>query len=277
MILRLLLGCGRLFWLAWQIYAPHRWAIWSILGSAFIGFATHINAALVVMGNRWTQPFYNMVQASLEHRSQATLTDYYQQFAILVVIWISAMAFVVLVSFFSSHFIFRWRTALNDYYASRWTRIRAIEGAAQRIQDDTMRFAGVTEAIGINITANVMIPFLPLLAELSTKVTFLPLFGSVRYGLTLAAITWGLSAMAVLFVAGFKLPSLQMRNQRVEAAYRKELVYGEDHAARAQPPVLAMLFADVRKNYFALYLNQLFSTFRALPSFIWTRRSYCFC
>jgi peptide/bleomycin uptake transporter len=243
-----------LFWLGWQIYSPHRWATWSILGSAFIGFATHINAALVVMGNRWTQPFYNMVQASLEHRSQATLTDYYQQFSILVEIWMLAMAFVVLVNFFASHFIFRWRTALNDYYTSHWTTVRAIEGAAQRIQDDTMRFAGVVETIGINITANVMIliAFLPVLAELSTK------FGSLHYGLPLAAITWGASATAALLFAGYKLPGLQMRNQRVEAAYRKELVYGEDHAARAAPPALAMLFADVRKNYFALYLNQLF-------------------
>jgi peptide/bleomycin uptake transporter len=249
-----------LFWLAWQIYSPHRWANWSILGSAFIGFATHINATLVVMGNRWTQPFYNMVQASLEHRSHATLSDYYQQFGVLVEIWMSALAFIVLVNFFASHFIFRWRTALNDHYTSHWMRVRAIEGAAQRIQDDTMRFASVVETIGINITAYVMIliAFLPVLADLSTKVAPLPLLGSLHYGLALAAIAWGVSATAVLLFAGYKLPGLQMRNQRVEAAYRKELVYGEDHAARAQPPTLAMLFADVRKNYFALYRAQLF-------------------
>jgi peptide/bleomycin uptake transporter len=139
-------------------------------------------------------------------------------------------------------------------------RVRAIEGAAQRIQDDTMRFASVVETIGINITAYVMIliAFLPVLADLSTKVAPLPLLGSLHYGLALAAIAWGVSATAVLLFAGYKLPGLQMRNQRVEAAYRKELVYGEDHAARAQPPTLAMLFADVRKNYFALYRAQLF-------------------
>ena len=32
---------------------------------------------------------------------------------------------------------------------------------------------------------------------------------------------------------------LEFKNQRVEAAYRKELVYGEDHADRAQPPTIA--------------------------------------
>lgn len=248
-----------LFWLAWQLCSPHRWATWSILGPAFIGFATHTNAALVVMGNRWTQPFYNMVQSSLGHTSQATLTDYYRQFSIMVEIWMSAMAFVVLVNFFASHFIFRWRTALNDYYTSHWTRVRLIEGASQRVQEDSMRFASLIETIGINIVANVMIliAFLPVLAELSMKVVSLPLFGSLHYGLPLAAIVWGVSATCVLVIAGRKLPGLFMRNQRVEAAYRKELVYGEDDAARAQPPALAILFGDVRQNYFALYRNQL--------------------
>lgn len=248
------------FWLAWQLGSPHPWANWSILGPAFIGFATHINAALVVTGNRWTQPFYNMVQASLEHRGRATLTDYYTQFSIMIEIWMSAMAFIVLVNFFASHFIFRWRSALNDYYTSHWTRVRPVEGASQRVQEDSMRFAALIETIGINFVANVMIliAFLPLLAELSVKVVSLPLFGSLHYGLPLAAIIWGVSATGVLLIAGYRLPRLYMRNQRVEAAYRKELVYGEDDAARAMPPAIAMLFADVRKNYFALYLNQLF-------------------
>lgn len=248
-----------LFWLAWRLYSPHRWANWSILGPAFIGFATHTNAALIVTGNRWTQPFYNMVQSSLGHTSHATLTDYYRQFVIMVEIWISAMAFVVLVNFFASHFIFRWRAALNDYYTSHWMRVRLIEGASQRVQEDSMRLASLIETIGINFVANVMIliAFLPLLAGLSINVTSLPLLGSLHYGLPLAAIVWGLSATAVLIIAGRNLPSLFMRNQRVEAAYRKELVYGEDDAARAQSPTLAVLFADVRKNYFALYLNQL--------------------
>ena len=41
----------------------------------------------------------------------------------------------------------------------------------------------------------------------------------------------------------------------MEAAYRKELVFGEDHADRAQPPTLSELFRAVRANYFRLYLH----------------------
>jgi peptide/bleomycin uptake transporter len=57
---------------------------------------------------------------------------------------------------------------------------------------------------------------------------------------------------------GIKLPGLEFRNQRVEAAYRKELVYGEDDANRAQPPTTAELFAAVRQNYFRLYFHYMY-------------------
>jgi peptide/bleomycin uptake transporter len=35
-----------------------------------------------------------------------------------------------------------------------------------------------------------------------------------------------------LLAVGIKLPGLEFKNQRVEAAYRKELVYGEDDEPR---------------------------------------------
>jgi peptide/bleomycin uptake transporter len=54
------------------------------------------------------------------------------------------------------------------------------------------------------------------------------------------------------------LPGLEFRNQRVEAAYRKELVFGEDHEDRAQPVTVAELFSNVRKNYFTLYFHYLY-------------------
>ncbi|MGO4842264.1 SbmA/BacA-like family transporter, partial [Rhizobiaceae sp. 2RAB30] len=45
---------------------------------------------------------------------------------------------------------------------------------------------------------------------------------------------------------------------RVEAAYRKELVYGEDHDERADPVTIAELFANVRRNYFRLYFHYMY-------------------
>ena len=58
--------------------------------------------------------------------------------------------------------------------------------------------------------------------------------------------------------AGIKLPGLEFKNQRVEAAYRKELVYGEDDAdARAAADGRRAL-RNVRRNYFRLYFHYVY-------------------
>ena len=44
-----------------------------------------------------------------------------------------------------SHYLFRWRTAMNDFYTANWERLRHIEGASQRVQEDTQRFAETLE------------------------------------------------------------------------------------------------------------------------------------
>jgi peptide/bleomycin uptake transporter len=44
----------------------------------------------------------------------------------------------------------------------------------------------------------------------------------------------------------------------VEAAYRKELVYGEDDGSRAEPLTIRELYDNVRKNYFRLYFHYLY-------------------
>jgi peptide/bleomycin uptake transporter len=168
-----------------------------------------------------------------------------------------AILVVVATSFFVSHYVFRWRAAMNDYYVGRWDEVRGIEGAAQRIQEDTMRFADIVETLGVKIVDSVMtlFAFLPVLFALSSYVTELPLVGEIPAPLFTAALIWSIFGTGLLALAGIKLPGLYFRNQRVEAAYRKELVYGEDDASRAQPPTLEMLFSNVRKNYFRLYFH----------------------
>jgi peptide/bleomycin uptake transporter len=73
-----------------------------------------------------------------------------------------------------------------------------------------------------------------------------------------ATIAWSVFGTVALVLAGYKLPGLQFRNQRVEAAYRKELVYGEDNEERADPVTVAELFTNVRRNYFRLYFHYVY-------------------
>ena len=123
-----------------------------------------------------------------------------------------------------------------------------------------MRFSTITERLGVNLVDAVMtlIAFLPVLVRLSADITELPLIGAVPQPLVLAAILWSAVGTAFLALVGIKLPGLEFRNQRVEAAYRKELVYGEDHPDRADPLTAKELFDNVRRNYFRLYFHYMY-------------------
>ena len=139
---------------------------------------------------------------------------------------------------------------MNDYYTEKWKQVRHIEGASQRIQEDTMRFASIMKSLGVSIVDSVMtlIAFLPVLLELSKNVKEIPVVGEVAYPLFYAAIFWSIFGTILMIVAGVKLPGLEFRNQRVEAAFRKELVLGEDDEKRAEPETLKELFANVRRG-----------------------------
>lgn len=155
---------------------------------------------------------------------------------------------------------------MNDYYTAQWTRVRHVEGASQRVQEDTQRFASIVEDLGVSIVDAVMtlFAFLPILWSLSKYVTVLPIVGEIPAPLMSAVIFWSLFGTVLMVVAGIKLPGLYFRNQRVEAAYRKELVLGEDHESRAQPLTLTELFTNVRRNYFRLYFHYFyFNVFRS--------------
>jgi peptide/bleomycin uptake transporter len=143
---------------------------------------------------------------------------------------------------------------------SHWGRLRLIEGASQRVQEDTMRFSTTVEGLGVSLITSVMtlVAFLPVLLRLSESVKELPFVGEVPHALVVVAILWSAFGTAFLALVGIKLPGLEFRNQRVEAAYRKELVYGEDHADRARPPTVAALFGNVRRNYFRLYFHYMY-------------------
>jgi len=70
-----------------------------------------------------------------------------------------------------------------------------------------------------------------------------------------AAVLWSLAGTLLMALVGMKLPGVEVQNQRVEAAYRKELVLGEEDPSRASEAVCKSLFAHVKRNYSSLYFH----------------------
>lgn len=244
-----------LFALFWRFVSDNKWQRWSIWGSAFILFNIWFGVQVSVAINAWYGPFWDLIQSMLG--KGGNIKDLYMGTLTFLYIAMVAVTFAVINAFFTSHYVFRWRTAMNEYYTQHWEKLRHIEGASQRVQEDTMRFATILEDLGVELIKAVMVlvAFLPILFELSKHVPELPIVGEVKHSLVWASIIWAIFGTVLLMVVGSKLPGLEFNNQKVEAAYRKELVYGEDHADRAQPATLVELFSRVRKNYFRLYFH----------------------
>ena len=245
-----------IFALFWRLKSSNPWQGWSVWGSAFILFNIWFAVQVNVVVNAWYSPFYDLIQKMLSNGGGNVNLLYSETLTFLYV----AMVYVTIAVFnlfFVSHYVFRWRTAMNDYYTAHWEQLRHIEGASQRIQEDTMRFAKTTESLGVSFIQALMtlMAFLPVLLQLSSHVKQLPVVGEIPYALVWAAISWAVLGTVVLMVVGYKLPGLEFNNQKVEAAYRKELVYGEDYADRGDPLTLKELFSRVRFNYFRLYFH----------------------
>lgn len=243
-----------------SFFLSRRWFAWSILGTVLILLATWYRVQLDVQINEWFGTFYDLLQTALSKPGSITIEQYWEQAATFLSIAMIYITVAVLVDFFVKHYVFRWRQAMNDYYMQYWPKLRAIEGAAQRVQEDTMRFATIVESLGVDLMRSLMtlIAFLPILWVLSDKISALPILGAIPHSLVWVSIGWALFGTLLLAVTGVLLPGLQFQNQRVEAAYRKELVYGEDDPSRAGPDVAPQLFAAVRKNYFRLFFHYLY-------------------
>ncbi len=243
-----------------SFFMTRRWILWSIPGGALILFSTWYKVELDVKINEWFGEFYNLIQKALSKPNTITMDEYMGQLSTFGYIAGLYVVIAVATDFFIKHYVFRWRNAMNDYYAAHWHTVRHIEGASQRIQEDTMRFARMVEGLGVSFMRSVMtlFAFLPILWTLSAQVKELPWIGPVPHALVWVAILLALSGTVLLAAVGIKLPGLEFENQRVEAAYRKELVYGEDNAERAEAENLRLLFADVRRNYFRLFFHYLY-------------------
>ena len=161
------------------------------MGSAFILFNIWFGVQVSVVVNAWYNPFYDLIQKMLSSGG-GDVNELYAGVLTFLYIAMVAVTLMVLNLFFVSHYVFRWRTAMNNYYTAHWEKLRHIEGASQRIQEDTMRFARTMETLGVNLVEALMtlLAFLPVLFSLSVHVKALPIVGEIPYALVWAAVGW---------------------------------------------------------------------------------------
>ena len=124
-----------------SFFANRRWLHWSLLGGGVILGMTWYKVQLDVRINEWFGDFYDTLQRALGEQGSISFESFLAILLTFVKITLIYSVVAALLEFLIRHFVFRWRMAMNDYYMSSWNSLRHIEGAAQRVQEDTMRFA----------------------------------------------------------------------------------------------------------------------------------------
>lgn len=241
----------------WKFFTDKKWILWSWGVTFLILSFTWIQVEIDVKINEWFGDFYNMIQKALSNPNTISSKEFYG-FLISFGTLAGCYVFLAVISnFIVSHWLFRWRQSMVEFYHANLEKGKTIEGSSQRIQEDTIKFSRIMESLGIGLVESIMmlVAFLPILISLSSTIKAIPVLGEVAYSLIWVALLTSVGGTVMLALIGFKLPGIEYDIQKNEAAYRKFLVNAEDSIDFINKPILNNLFDSVRKIHFKSYLH----------------------
>jgi peptide/bleomycin uptake transporter len=243
-----------------KFFNSKKWFLWAWAGSLTILSSLWVQVQIDVKINIWFGEFYDMIQKALGTPNSISIETYWLSLLSFITLAAIYVGVAVLLSYFTSHFLFRWRTAMIEWYHSVYDKARKIEGASQRVQEDTIKFSRIMESLGTILIEALMllIEFTPILFALSISIPIF-FFGDWDYGLITGALLWSIGGTIFLVIVGLilRLVGVEYDLQKQEAAYRKILVIAEDDET-IRPKTIDEIFDDVRKIHFLSYIRYLY-------------------
>ena len=243
-----------------RFFKLRKWFLWSWVGSFTILLSLWVQVIIDVKINEWFGVFYDMIQKALATPNAITIEEYWATLVSFISLAGVYIALYVVIIFFTSHFLFRWRASMVEWYHTVYDKAGKIEGASQRVQEDTIKFTRYMEDLGTSFIESVMllIQFIPILLGLSIGIPIF-FFGDWQYGLITGALLWTIGGTVFLIALGWllRLVGVEYDVQKKEAAYRKILVIAEDDG-NIRPKTINELFEDVRSIHYLKYLRYLY-------------------
>ncbi len=237
-----------------SFFLNKKWLLWSWGGGAFLILSLLVQVTITVKINEWYKGFYDLLQKPTEN----DISMFWDKIFEFIYLAMPYVILATLTAYFTRLYALRWREAMTFDYIPLWTEGRVkVEGSAQRLQEDTMRFAKIVESLGLQVVRAIMtlIAFTPILWSLSSKVE-IDLLKNIPGSLVWVAFATSVGSLIISWFVGIKLPGLEYNNQKVEAKFRKELVYGEDDRdTYAKPDTVFELFTGIKFNYHRLFLH----------------------
>ena len=237
-----------------SFFMSKKWAPWAYGIGSIMLLLVLAQVYITVLFNEWYKEFYDLLQFAQDRDVNEFYASLFKFMKLAIpYIWILTIA-----NWVTKMYSLRWREAITFSYLPRWkdTEIK-IEGASQRIQQDTERFARIVENLGLQVVRAVMtlVAFVPILWHLSSGVD-IKYLRDIPGSLMWIALIVSLGGMVISWFVGWWLPGLEFNNQVVEARYRKQLVKAEDNRKKyCIMSEMTNLFTGVRSNYQRLFLH----------------------
>ncbi len=254
-------------------FKSKKWALWAYGGGFLLIASLWMQVQMTVAINSWYKDFYDLLQNAKDYYPNPSegiskLYDYlistnyintgFKGDPSFLVITLPYVVLAVFTAWFTRMYALRWREAITFSYIPKWKNLeKDIEGSSQRIQEDCARWAKLIESLGLQVIRATMtlIAFLPILWTLSSSVE-VPFLKDINGSLVWCALSVSVGGLIISWFVGGKLPGLEYNNQKVEAAFRKDLVLAEDNKKEyAREETLWELFLGIRFNYRRLYMH----------------------
>ena len=83
-----------------------------------------------------------MIQRFLGSPNSITINEYWDSLYSFISLAGMYVGLYVIISYFTAHYLFRWRMAMVEWYHSVY-KCEKYRGAAQKVQEDTVKFARI--------------------------------------------------------------------------------------------------------------------------------------
>jgi peptide/bleomycin uptake transporter len=177
-----------------------KWFGWAYCGGALLLGCIYTQVYMTVLLNTWRRDFFDMFGKIEAH----TLDEFWASLWHFSWIALCYVCFAIITAYLTRMYSLRWREAMTFDYIPRWRDVlEEIEGASQRIQEDTYRFAKIVESLGLQIANALMTlaAFVPILWGLSRGLS-VPVFNDAPGSLVWVALITSLGGMIISCVRG---------------------------------------------------------------------------
>ncbi|KAJ1610294.1 hypothetical protein OIY81_2080 [Cryptosporidium canis] len=193
---------------------------------ASIVFCSLLLLYLEYLGNSQLRVFGDTLQEAIRDKSAVSASELYRSFLALIVYKLATAFLKSVSSFLSRKSVFFWRLQLTELFLKNWEKVHSIEGASQRIQEDTMRYCRLFEKLLIFVVQDLLklVIYLPLLLDLSKHITKTWLIPHTSHILLILAVANSIIGTSVILLPSKYLSRLVFKIDKEEASFRKNLV-----------------------------------------------------